>query len=67
MLAGIDFGFGSQDPDFGGALGPCSHHEDVMLATPTIYLDGNKMSGDGKLNPDLGFEQLPKYLGGHHQ
>jgi leucyl aminopeptidase (aminopeptidase T) len=58
ILAGIDFGFGSQDPDFGGTLGPCPHHEDVMLATPTIYLDGKEMSGGGKLNHEMGFEEM---------
>ena len=57
ILAGIDFGFGSQDPDFGGTVGLCPHHEDVMLATPTIYLDGKEMSGGGKLNPEMGFEE----------
>lgn len=66
-LAAVDFGFGSQDPAFGGTVGPCAYHEDIMLATPTIYLDGKEMSGGGKLNPEMGFEQIRKYLGGHHQ
>jgi leucyl aminopeptidase (aminopeptidase T) len=57
-LAAVDFGFGRH---------PCPYHEDIMLATPTIYLDGKEMSGGGKLNPEMGFEQLRKYLGGHHQ
>jgi len=57
-LAAVDFGFGSP---------PCPYHEDIMLAAPTIYLDGKEMSGGGKLNPEMGFEQLRKYLGGHHQ
>ena len=57
-LAAVDFGFGRQ---------PCPYHEDIMLATPTIYLDGKEMSGGGKLNPEMGFEELRKYLGGHHQ
>lgn len=66
-LAAVDFGFGSQNPDLGGTVGPSAYHEDIMLATPTIYLDGKEMSGGGKLNPEMGFEQLKKYLGGHHQ
>ena len=66
-LAAVDFGFGSQAPDFGGTVGPCDYHEDIMLAAPTIYLDGKEMSGGGRLNPEMGFEQLKKYLGGHHQ
>ncbi len=66
-LAAVDFGFGSQDPKFGGTVGLSPYHEDIMLATPTIYLDGKEMSGGGKLNPEMGFEELCKYLGGHHQ
>lgn len=56
-LAAVDFGFGYQDPDFGGTVGLSPYHWDVMLATPTIYLDGKEMSGDSKLNPELGFQQ----------
>jgi leucyl aminopeptidase (aminopeptidase T) len=55
-LAAVDFGFGFQDPKFGGAVGFSHYHMDVMLATPTIVLDGVVMSGGGALNPDLGFE-----------
>jgi leucyl aminopeptidase (aminopeptidase T) len=58
LLAGIDFGFGYQDPAFGGTVGLSPYHMDIMLATPTIYLDGQEMSGGGKLNHELGFEQL---------
>jgi len=58
MLAAIDFGFGYQDPKFGGTVGVSPHHEDIMLATPTIYLDGKEMSGGGKLNPEMGFEEM---------
>lgn len=57
-LAAVDFGFGYQDPSFGGTVGLSPYHEDVMLATPTIYLDGKVMSGGGKLNLELGFEDL---------
>ena len=58
MLAAVDFGFGFQSPDFGGTVGLSPFHEDIMLATPTIYLDGTEMSGSGRLNPDLGFEEM---------
>ena len=58
MLAAVDFGFGYQDDSFGGTVGSSPFHEDIMLATPTVYLDGNEMSGGGKLNPDLGFEEM---------
>ena len=56
-LAAVDFGFGYQNPTFGGTIGPCDFHMDIMLSTPTIYLDGKEMSGGGRLNPELGFEQ----------
>jgi leucyl aminopeptidase (aminopeptidase T) len=58
MLAAVDFGFGYQDPAFGGTVGLSPYHEDIMLATPTIYLDGKEMSGGGKLNPEMGFEEM---------
>ncbi len=58
MLGAVDFGFGYQDPDFGGTVGLSPYHMDVMLATPTIYLDGKEMSGDGRLNPEMGFEEM---------
>jgi leucyl aminopeptidase (aminopeptidase T) len=58
MLAAIDFGFGYQDPKFGGTVGLSPYHMDIMLATPTTYIDGKEMSGGGKLNPDMGFEEM---------
>ena len=58
MLAAVDFGFGYQDPKFGGTMGLSPYHMDIMLATPTIYLDGKEMSGGGALNPEFGFEEM---------
>jgi 2,5-dihydroxypyridine 5,6-dioxygenase len=58
MLAAVDFGFGYQSPDLGGTVGLSPYHMDVMLAAPTILLDGTEMSGRGSLNPALGFEQV---------
>lgn len=58
MLAAIDFGFGYQDPKFGGTVGLSPYHMDIMLATPTVYLDGKEMSGGGKLNTEFGFEAM---------
>ena len=49
-VAAIDFGFGDYEV--------CPYHMDVMLATPTVYLDGKPMSGGGQLNPELGFEDI---------
>lgn len=47
VLSALDFGFGRE----------CPYHEDVMVSTPTIYLDDKEMSGGSKLNPEMGFEQ----------
>jgi leucyl aminopeptidase (aminopeptidase T) len=58
MLTAVDFGFGYQDPKFNGTIGTSPYHLDVMLATPTIVLDGIEMSGGGKLNAALGFETM---------
>jgi len=57
-IAAVDFGFGYQDPDLGGTVGMGPYHWDLMLAIPTIILDGKEMSGGGRLNPDLGFEEV---------
>jgi leucyl aminopeptidase (aminopeptidase T) len=57
-LTAVDFGFGYQDPSFGGTVGYSPYHTDVMLASPEIYLDGKLMSGDGVLNPEFGFEEM---------
>ncbi|MBA7705266.1 hypothetical protein ES703_114092 [subsurface metagenome] len=48
VLAALDFGFGRG----------CPYHEDVMVSTPTIYVDGKEMSGGGELNPEMGFEEV---------
>ena len=55
MLAAIDFGFGYQDPSFGGTVGLSPYHMDIMLANPDVYLDGKLMSGGNKLADGYGF------------
>ncbi len=55
-LAAVDFGFGYQNPDFGGTVGLSDFHMDIMMATPTVILDGKEMSGGGAFNPEMGFE-----------
>ncbi len=55
-LAAVDFGFGYQNPDFGGTVGLSDYHMDIMLATPTVYLDGKEMSGNGGFNAEMGFD-----------
>ncbi|MDA1372798.1 MAG: hypothetical protein O2971_18860 [Proteobacteria bacterium] len=57
-VAAVDFGFGYQVTDFGGTVGSCNYHMDVMLSTPKIFLDGKEMSGGGRLNPDMGFKAM---------
>ena len=58
LLGAVDFGFGSQAPKFGGTVGSSPFHMDVILASPTIYLDGKVMSDKNKLNEELGFEEV---------
>jgi len=49
----VTFGFGRQDLDFKGTVGPCRIHTDVTLRSPTIHLDGILMCESNKLNPKL--------------
>ena len=56
VMAAVDFGFGFQDPSFGGTVGFSPYHWDILMATPAVYLDGKQMSGSGRLNPEMGFE-----------
>ena len=52
----VDFGFGYQNPDFGGTVGLSDYHMDIMLAAPTVILDGKVMCSGGDFNPEMGFE-----------
>jgi leucyl aminopeptidase (aminopeptidase T) len=54
VLGAVTFGFGSQDPDFKGNVPPCKVHFDVVLQSPTIFLDDVVMCENNRLNPDLG-------------
>ncbi len=58
MLAAIDFGFGYQDPKFGGTVGLSPYHMDIMLANPSVYLDGKLMSSSNKLENGFGFAKM---------
>lgn len=53
----VDFGFGYQNPDFGGTVGLSDFHMDIMLANPTVILDGKVMCSDNVFNPEMGFEE----------
>ena len=54
-LTAIDFGFGYQDPKFGGTVGLSPYHMDIMLSAPTVILDGKVMSGEGSFSSGMGF------------
>lgn len=58
LLGSVDFGFGNQDPKFGGTVGLSPYHMDVVLASPTIYLDGKIMFDKNELNKELGFVEM---------
>ena len=53
-MGAVTFGFGDQDPSFQGTVGTCPIHADVVLLSPTIYLDGVMMCENNRLNPELG-------------
>jgi leucyl aminopeptidase (aminopeptidase T) len=46
LLGSVDFGFGSQ------------YHTDVVVVSPTIYLDGKVMCERNKLSQELGFVEM---------
>lgn len=58
LLGGLDIGFGAQDPVFQGKVGLSKHHVDVMVASPTVVLDGRTVISDNQLNEALGFHKL---------
>ena len=58
VLASVDFGFGYQDPKFGGNVGYSPYHMDIMMANPDIYLDGKLMSTSNRLEDGYGFNHL---------
>jgi len=58
VLASVDFGFGYQDPKFGGTVGYSPYHADIMMANPDIYLDGKLMSTANRLEDGYGFHHL---------
>ena len=58
VLASVDFGFGYQDPKFGGTVGYSLYHADIMMANPDIYLDGKLMSAANRLEGGYGFHHL---------
>jgi len=59
-VGAVDFGFGYQSSVFGGTVGPCDYHMDVVISSPSIILDGKEMSGKGKLNSEMGFKNMVK-------
>lgn len=57
-MGAVTFGFGHQDPSYRGTVGVAKVHLDVVLASPTIALDGVVMCQNNRLNPDLGLGGL---------
>jgi leucyl aminopeptidase (aminopeptidase T) len=58
VLGAVTFGFGEQDPAFGGAVPPCAVHCDLVLTTATITVDNQVMCHDNKLADSLGLGGL---------
>lgn len=54
----VDFGFGNQPQGLGGTVGTSPYHMDIIIASPTIYLDGKVMSDRNQLNYELGFVEM---------
>lgn len=58
VLGAVTFGLGHQDASYEGTVGPATVHFDVILASPTVVIDGLVMCENNKLNPDLGLGGL---------
>lgn len=58
VLGAITFGFGEQDPGFGGNVPDCGVHCDLVLTSGTIECDGTVICHDNQLNEDLGLGGL---------
>lgn len=58
VLGAITFGFGEQDPGFGGNVPPCGVHCDLVLTTGTIDCDGEIICEDNTLSEKLGLGGL---------
>ncbi|MFC2029315.1 aminopeptidase [Chloroflexota bacterium] len=58
VMGAVTFGFGHQDPIYGGLAGPAKVHIDAVLASPSVYLDGLLLCENNQLNPDLGLGGL---------
>lgn len=58
VLGAITFGFGEQDPGFGGTVPDCGVHCDLVLTTAKIEVDGVVMCEDNILSEELGLGGL---------
>ena len=58
VLGAITFGFGDQDPDFGGDVPDCGMHCDLVLTSGKIECDGQMLCQDNRLNEELGLGGL---------
>ena len=49
----VDFGFGYQNPSLGGTVGMGDYHVDIMLANPTVILDGEVLCRANEFNEKM--------------
>ena len=54
----VTFGFGHQDPNLKGAAGAAKIHSDIVLRSPTVYVDGEVLCENNEFNPDLGLVEV---------
>ena len=53
IFGAVTFGFGDQDPAFQGTVGEVPIHSDVVILSPSIYLDGVLLFEKNVINPEL--------------
>lgn len=58
VLGAITFGFGEQDPAFGGTVPPCAVHCDLVLTQAKVTLDGKVMCDANQLSEEMGLGGL---------
>ncbi len=58
LIGSVDFGFGNQPEDLGGTVGKGSYHMDIILSSPTIFIDDVPMIDRNKLNYELGYLEM---------
>ena len=57
-IGAVTFGFGHQPEFLKGNITTGKYHTEVVLASPTIYIDDKVVSKNNKLNEELGFIKM---------